>query len=38
MKEFCDHLISAVNIAMMYHHDVDQWSEEQKVSSIISNE
>jgi hypothetical protein len=23
---------------MMYHDDVDQWNEEQKVSSFISNE
>ena len=38
MKDFCDHLIAAVNIATTYHDDIDQWNEERKVSSIISNE
>jgi hypothetical protein len=38
-KEFCDRLISAVNVATTYRDDTDhQWNEEQKVSSIISNE
>jgi hypothetical protein len=37
-KDFCDHLISAVNIATTYHDDIDQWNEERRVSSIISNE
>jgi hypothetical protein len=37
-KEFCDRLISAVNVAMVYHDDIDQWSDERKVSSIIMNE
>jgi hypothetical protein len=37
-REFCDHLIWAVNIAMTYCEDINQWSEEQKVSSIIFNE
>ena len=37
-KDFCDHLISAVNIAMTYRDDIDQWNEERRVSSIISNE
>jgi hypothetical protein len=37
-KEFCDCLISAVNITMMYHDDIDQWNKEEKGSSIISNE
>jgi hypothetical protein len=36
-KEFCDRLISAANIATVYHDDIDQWNNEQKVSSIISN-
>jgi hypothetical protein len=36
-KEFGDRLISAVNIATTYHDDIDQWEEEQKASSIISN-
>lgn len=35
-KEFCECLKSAVN-TMMYSNDVNQWSIEQKVSSIISN-
>jgi hypothetical protein len=38
MKDFCDHLISAVNIAMTYRDDINQWNEERRVSSIISNE
>ena len=38
MKDFCDHLISAVIIATMYCDDIDQWNEERRVSSIISNE
>ena len=37
-KEFCDRLISAVNIATTYRDDIDQWEEERKASSIISNE
>jgi hypothetical protein len=37
-KDFCDHLIAAVNIATTYRDDIDQWNEERKVSSIISNE
>jgi hypothetical protein len=37
-KDFCDHLIFAVNIATTYREDIDQWNEERKVSSIISNE
>jgi hypothetical protein len=37
-KDFCDHLISAVNIATTYRDDIDQWNEERKVSSIVSNE
>ena len=37
-KEFCDRLISAVNIAMTYRDDIDQWEEGRKASSIISDE
>ena len=37
-KEFCDRLVSAVNIAMTYRDDVDQWEEKRKACSIISNE
>jgi hypothetical protein len=38
MKDFCDRLISAVNIATTYRDDIDQRNEERKISSIISNE
>jgi hypothetical protein len=37
-KEFCNRLISAVNIATVYRDDIDQWNNERKISSIISNE
>ena len=37
-RSFCDRLISAVNIATTYREDIDKWNEDQKVSSIISNE
>jgi hypothetical protein len=37
-NDFCDCLIPAVNIATTSCDDVDQWSNEQKISSIISNE
>ena len=38
-KEFCDRLISAVNIAKGYCADIDKWSKERRrVSSIISND
>jgi hypothetical protein len=37
-KEFRDHLVSTVNVVMIYCHDVDQWSNKKRVSSIISNE
>ena len=35
---FCGHLISSVNIAMMYQDDIDQWDNEWKTLSITSNE
>jgi hypothetical protein len=38
MKDFCDHLISAVNIATTYRNDINQWNKERRVASIISNE
>jgi hypothetical protein len=38
VKDFCDHLISSVHIATTYRDDVDQWDNERKVSSLISNE
>ena len=28
-REFCERLISAVNIATTYRDDIDQWSDEQ---------
>ena len=37
-KDFCDCLVSAVNIATTYRDDIDQWNEERKVRSIITNE
>jgi hypothetical protein len=37
-KQLCDQLISAVNIATVYCGDIDQWNDEQKVSSMISND
>jgi hypothetical protein len=37
-KDVYDHLISAVNVAMTYRDDIDEWSNEQKISGIISNE
>jgi hypothetical protein len=36
-NKFCNWFISAVNITTVYHDDIDQWNDEQKVSSIISN-
>ena len=35
---FCERLISSVNIAMAYHDDLDAWEEQWKVSSVISND
>jgi hypothetical protein len=37
-KELCECLIASVNIAMAYHGDIDEWHDERKVRSIISNE
>jgi hypothetical protein len=37
-KDFCERLVSAVNIATTYRDDVDQWENEQKVSSIVTND
>jgi hypothetical protein len=37
-KDFCERLISAVNIATVYRDDVDQWNDERKASSVISND
>ena len=37
-REFCERLISAVNIATTYRDDIDQWSDERRISSVISNE
>ena len=37
-KEFCTSLISAVNIASTYCDDVDGWSDERKISSVITND
>ena len=37
-REFCERLISAVNIATMYRDDIDQQDDKKRISSIISNE
>ena len=37
-QNFCERLISSVNITMAYHDDLDAWEEHQKVSSVISND
>jgi Reverse transcriptase (RNA-dependent DNA polymerase) len=37
-KDFCNHLISAVNIATTYREDVDKWIDERKVSSVVTND
>ena len=34
---FCERLISTVNIATAYHEDLDAWEENWRVSSVISN-
>ena len=38
VQNFCERLISSVNIAMAYHDDLDAWEEQQKVNSVISND
>ena len=35
---FCERLISSVNIMMAYHDDLDAWEEHWKVSGVISND
>jgi hypothetical protein len=37
-KEICECLVLAVNITTTYCDDVDQWENERKVSSIITND
>ena len=37
VRDFCERLISSVNIMTAYHADLDAWEEQWKVSSIISN-
>jgi hypothetical protein len=37
-KEFCNRLMSAVNIATTYHDDIDQRESERKVHGVITNE
>ena len=37
-KEFCNRLISAVNIATTYREDVDQREDERKASGVITSE
>jgi hypothetical protein len=37
-KDFCDRLISSVNIAMAYRDNIDQWDDERRMSSMITND
>jgi hypothetical protein len=37
-KEFCERLVSAVNIATTYRDDINQWENERKVSRIVTND
>jgi Fe2+ or Zn2+ uptake regulation protein len=37
-RNFCERLISSVNIATAYRDDLDAWEEQRKVSSITSND
>ena len=37
-RNFCERLISTVNIAMAYREDLDTWEEQRRVSGIISND
>jgi Reverse transcriptase (RNA-dependent DNA polymerase) len=37
-KEFCNRLISAVNIATTYREDIDQREDERKASGVITSE
>ena len=36
-RNFCERLISTVNIAMAYCEDLDAWEEQQRVGGVISN-
>ena len=35
--EFCERLIGSVEIATVYRKDIDEWAEQKKVSSVITN-
>ena len=37
-KRFCIRLIGEVNIASTYREDIDGWTEDKKVKSIVSND
>ena len=37
-QNFCERLISTVNIVMAYHEDLDAWEEQWRVSGVISND
>jgi hypothetical protein len=37
-RNFCERLISTVNIAMAYRKDLDTWEEQRRVSGVISND
>ena len=37
-QNFCERLVSTVNIATAYREDLDAWEEQQRVSGVISND
>jgi hypothetical protein len=38
IKNFCEHLIGAVNIAMTYRADIDKVEECRKVAGVVTND
>ena len=37
-REFCERLIGSVEIATVYRKDIDEWAEQKKVASVITND
>ena len=37
-QNFCERLISTVNIVMAYREDLNTWEEQRRVSGVISND
>ena len=37
-REFCERLIRSVEIATAYHKDIDEWAEQKRVASVITND